>query len=73
MHHEGQRNSFRELVWVEGQDIGGWGCSACAWMFKPSVGAVGASVRELIDDAQRQLEEEFLAHECTNYLHVRTG
>ena len=63
MHH--QEDSFRKLVWVEGQKVGGWGCSNCAWVFHPSNLPIGKSLDELASHAQRQLDQEFAAHDCS--------
>jgi rubredoxin len=64
MHHEGQETPPRKLVWVEGVQLAGWGCSNCAWVFHPSTFPSGKSLYELTAHAQRQLDEEFASHGC---------
>ena len=73
MHHKGQENPSRKLEWVEGQSVGGWGCSNCAWVFRPSNLPSGTSVDELAAHAQRQLDQEFAAHDCAEHPHQGIG
>ena len=47
MRHKGQESSSRKLVWVEGQNFEGWGCSECAWVFNPSNPPIGKSLDEM--------------------------
>ena len=37
----------RELVWIENIRFRGFGCSACAWVFKPSDSPTGNSFDEM--------------------------
>ena len=67
MHHKGQEDSSRKLVWVEGQKVAGWGCSNCAWVFHPSDFPSGKSLDELTAHAQRQLDNEFASHDCAEH------
>jgi hypothetical protein len=64
MHHKDQESSSRKLVWVENLKIAGWGCSECAWLFQPPQVPIGRSLDEWTAYLQRQLEEEFAAHDC---------
>jgi hypothetical protein len=64
MSHKGSESSSRKLVWVEGQRVEGWGCSECAWVFKPSGPAIGISLDEMKRNFQMQLSEEFASHAC---------
>ena len=67
MHHKGQEDSFRKLVWVEGQKVAGWGCSNCVWVFRPSNLPIGNTLDELAAHAQRQLDSEFSSHNCAEH------
>jgi hypothetical protein len=67
MHHEGQETPPRKLVWVEGVQLAGWGCSNCAWLFHPPKLPSGNSLYEVAANAQRQLEYEFASHNCAAY------
>ena len=64
MHHKAQVNSFRELVWVEGQNLAGWGCSECAWVFHPVEWPANRTLDEVTRHFQMQLDEGFAAHDC---------
>ena len=67
MHHEGQETPPRKLVWVEGQQVAGWGCSNCAWVFHPSNLPSGKSLNQLTEHLHRQLADEFASHNCADY------
>jgi hypothetical protein len=68
MHREGQENSSRKLVWVEGQGVNGCeGCSECAWVFIPSGPPLGGSLIERIRNLDVELTEEFAAHDCAEH------
>ena len=64
MRHKGQESASRKLVWVEGQNFEGWGCSECAWVFNPSNPPIGKSLDEMTRHFQAQLFEEFASHAC---------
>jgi hypothetical protein len=64
MLREGQENSFRKLVRVEGRSFRGPGCSECAWVFNPTSPPDGKSVDEMIRNYQLQLSEEYASHVC---------
>jgi hypothetical protein len=66
MHHKNQERLSRKLVWVEGESIGGWGCSECAWAFNPSVPPPAETLDELTRKLQPRLWEEFAAHVCAD-------
>ena len=59
--HKDQENS-RKLVWIEAQNVAGWGCSNCTWVFHPANLPIPNSFRELTSHAQRQLDNEFASH-----------
>jgi hypothetical protein len=74
MHHEGQENSRRRLVWVERPGIAGWGCSKCAWAFNPAglpSLPIGESLDELTRNLQALLFEEFASHACAELLQAK--
>jgi hypothetical protein len=65
MLHKGQESSSRTLVWVEGQNVAGWGCSECAWLFSlPACLPTGKSLDEVKRNFEMQLSEEFASHAC---------
>ena len=67
MHHEGQESSSRSLIWVERQNVAGWGCSECSWVFT----IAGPFFDESLDEMKRhfriQLDEEFASHNCAEH------
>jgi hypothetical protein len=60
----------RKLVWIEQQRFRGFGCSECAWRFKPAGAPTGASFDEMIRTFESQRDKEFVLHVCAN--HPRT-
>jgi hypothetical protein len=66
MHQKGHEIT-RKLVWVEGQNVAGWGCSECAWVFKSSAWPAGKSLDEITRNFQAQLSEEFASHACAEH------
>jgi rubredoxin len=60
----GQESSARKLVWVEGQNVAGWGCSECLWIFNPSGPPIGNSLEEMKQNFEVQLSHEFESHTC---------
>ncbi len=71
MLHKGQESSSRKLVWVEGQNFEGWGCSECAWFFGISGPPSGKSLDEMKLNFQVQLSEEFASHACANHPRIK--
>jgi hypothetical protein len=57
----------RELVWIERQGFLGWGCSECAWVFKPSGTPTGNSLDEMMRDYEQQRDKDFAAHLCAEH------
>ena len=71
--HQAQESSSRKLVWVEGQGVARWGCSECAWVFKPSAAPAGKSFDEVTRNLQAQLYEEFASHVCAEHSRVKVA
>ena len=57
----------RELVWIEQEHFGGFGCSACGWRFKPSGVAAGTSFDEMMPKFELQRDKEFKSHVCADH------
>jgi hypothetical protein len=57
----------RELIWIEEPHFLGWGCSECAWLFKPSGPPVGDSLWEMKKNFLCQRDEESAAHVCAEH------
>jgi hypothetical protein len=57
----------RKLVWLDGQNFQGWGCSECAWAFKPQGPLVGESIAEMKTHYERQRDQEFASHACADH------
>ena len=73
MLHKGKESESRRLVWVEGQNFRGWGCSECAWLFNFSGSLSGKSLGEMKRTFQVQLSEEFRSHFCAEYPRAKGG
>jgi hypothetical protein len=54
----------RKLVWVEQPRLRCWGCSECAWVFKPSGDPTGKSFDESVRNFELQRDKEFASHVC---------
>jgi hypothetical protein len=67
MHHQGQEGSSRKLIWVEGEQVAGRGCSECAWVFHPNDWPAGQTLDEVARNFKMQLDEEFTAHNCAEH------
>lgn len=61
----------RKLVYVEQPQFAGWGCSACAWVFKPSGPPSGESLDEMKQHYEGQRDKDFAAHVCAAYPRAR--
>jgi hypothetical protein len=57
----------RQLVWVKTPDFQGWGCSECAWRFSPLGPVVGNSIDEMKQNYERQRDQDFASHSCTDF------
>jgi rubredoxin len=57
----------RELVWIERQNIQGFGCSHCGWVFNPADALVGESLEEMKRRYEAQRDKEFAAHVCAEH------
>ena len=56
--------ALRELIWIQERHFQGWGCSECAWVFKPSGPPAGNSLQEMKENYVRRRDEESAAHVC---------
>src|SRR4029077_9723585 len=57
----------RKLVWIDKQNLQGFGCSECNWMFKPSGAIVLESLEEMKQKYEAQRDKEFAAHVCVKH------
>jgi hypothetical protein len=57
----------RKLVWIDRKSFQGYGCSECAWMFKPSGMPAGKSLDEMKQNYERQRDKHFADHVCTEH------
>jgi hypothetical protein len=56
--------AIRQLIWIEKSRFRGYGCSACAWVFKPSDAPTGNSFDEMMQNLELQRDNEFTFHVC---------
>jgi hypothetical protein len=70
---ESPGNSPRQLVWLTGHNFEGWGCSECAWLFRPTGPPIGQSLDEMKQNYQRHLSDEFASHACAHHLRVKVA
>lgn len=57
----------RRLVEIEEQHFWGWGCSECAWLFRPLGPLVGQSIDDMKVHYEQQRDKEFAAHLCAEH------
>jgi hypothetical protein len=57
----------RKLVWIDKQNLQGFGCSECNWMFKPAGALVLESLDEMKQKYEAQRDKEFAAHVCVKH------
>jgi hypothetical protein len=58
---------MRRLVWIEKQNLQGFGCSECDWVFNPSDELIGGSLDEMKRKYEVQRDKEFAAHVCAKH------
>jgi hypothetical protein len=61
--------AIRKLIWIEKSRFRGFGCSACAWVFKTSGAPTGTSFDEMMRNFELQRDGEFTSHVCADYPH----
>lgn len=55
----------RELIWIE--DLSRWGCSCCAWVFKPRRPLGEAAIEKMKHKFEIEWDREFILHRCSEY------
>jgi hypothetical protein len=71
MLFKGPGSSPRKLVWVDEETFKGWGCSDCAWVFKPSEPPIGKSLDEIKRNVELKFTREFASHACAERPRVK--
>jgi len=56
-----------QLIWIEKPRFEGYGCSECAWTFKPSGPPGGNSLDEMKETYERLRDKEFAIHVCAEH------
>jgi hypothetical protein len=62
---------LRTPIWIEKPYFQGYGCSECAWAFKPSGPPDGNSLNEMKESYERQRDKEFAIHICAEHREPR--
>jgi len=62
-------SATRKLIWIDKSRFQGFGCSACAWVFKPSGAPTGNSFDEMMQNFELQRDNEFISHVCAEHPH----
>lgn len=57
----------RKLVWIQEKRFLGWGCSECAWVFKPSGTPIGKSLDEMKQNYGERRDKDFAVHVCAEH------
>jgi hypothetical protein len=57
----------RQLVGIERPNFQGYGCSECAWVFKPSGTPTGKSLDDMKRNYEQQRDKHFRDHVCAEH------
>jgi hypothetical protein len=57
----------RKLVWFKNQNVHGFGCSECQWMFKSSGALIGNSLDEMKQKYEADRDKASAAHVCGKF------
>jgi hypothetical protein len=63
----------RQMVWIKTPRIVAWGCSECAWTFRPSGPPLGAGLDEMKQNFERQRDKEYASHVCAEHPRAKTA
>ena len=58
---------MRKMTWVKSAHSELWACSQCAWAFKPSGPPRGTTLDEMMQNFERQRDQEFASHVCAEH------
>jgi len=58
---------MRRIVFVRSSRLEYWGCSDCAWEFKPTGPPEGQSIEEMKRNYERHRDQDFLVHVCAQH------
>jgi hypothetical protein len=61
---------MRKMTWVKSAHSLGWGCSECAWVFKPPGPPRGDTLDAMKRIFESECDKEFASHVCAQ--HPRT-
>jgi hypothetical protein len=55
---------MRHMIWIATARMETWGCSDCAWTFKPSGPPVGNCLEAMIQNFESQRDKDCALHVC---------
>jgi hypothetical protein len=58
---------LRKPIWIEKPRFQGYGCSECAWTFKPAGPPGGDSLGEMKEIYERLRDKAFAIHVCSEH------
>jgi hypothetical protein len=58
---------LRKPIWIEEPRFRGYGCSECAWVFKPEGQPAGNSLDEMKEIFERLRNKAFAIHVCAEH------
>jgi rubredoxin len=61
----------RMMVWIEKPNLAGWGCSDCAWFFRPSEPPTEPSFEAMKQQFEAQRDKEFDRYVCAAHPKAR--
>jgi hypothetical protein len=57
----------RKLVEIQEKHYWGWGCSECAWLFRPLGPLVGQSIDDMKVHYEQLRDKAFASHVCAQH------
>jgi hypothetical protein len=63
--------TLRKPIWIEEPRFEGYGCSECAWVFKPEGRPAGDSLDEMKEIFERLRNKAFAIHVCAEHARAK--
>ena len=70
---QSMKTLMRQMVWIKTPRIVAWGCSECAWTFRPSGPPLGTGLDEMKQNFERQRDKEYASHVCAEHPRAKTA
>jgi hypothetical protein len=58
---------MRKMIWIKNARTEAWGCSQCAWTYRPTGPPIGSGMDEMKQNFESQRDKEFATHVCAEH------